>query len=88
MHSKSSVALMDCSSSIFEGLGDTAVVERYYSLAIDRKTLPPKLRAISETPKGEVMDVEDPVRRMYGLQFHSESVLTSEARGRLSTSWR
>ena len=54
------------------------VVGRYHSLAVDRSTLPSDLRVTAMTDDGEVMSVEDTDRRVFGLQFHPESILTPE----------
>lgn len=78
MHGKTSEATVDASSPMFEGLGGRIVVGRYHSLAVDLGTLPSDLRVTARTDAGEVMAVEDRGRRVYGLQFHPESVLTPE----------
>lgn len=78
MHGKTSEATVDASSPMFEGLGGRIVVGRYHSLAVDPGTLPSDLRVTARTDAGEVMAVEDRGRRVYGLQFHPESVLTPE----------
>lgn len=78
MHGKTSEATVDVSSPMFEGLGARIVVGRYHSLAVDPGTLPSDLRVTARTDAGEVMAVEDRGRRVYGLQFHPESVLTPE----------
>lgn len=77
MHGKTSVAMLG-DSPLYEGLPDRLVVGRYHSLAADPGTLPAELAVTSMTSDGEVMSVEDPVRKVYGLQFHPESILTPE----------
>lgn len=77
MHGKTSVAELG-DSVLFEGLPKEIVVGRYHSLAVDASTLPASLRATSFADDGEVMSVEDSENRVYGLQFHPESILTPE----------
>ena len=77
MHGKTSIAdLRD--SQLFKGLGETAQVGRYHSLAVDPSTLPSDLRITSVADDGEVMSVEDTENGVFGLQFHPESILTPE----------
>lgn len=76
MHGKSSEITADIGSQLFEGIGDCTTVGRYHSLAVDRDTLPSGLKVTSETDEGDVMSVEDPARKVFGVQFHPESILT------------
>ncbi len=77
MHGKTSEAELG-DSEIFKGLGFRTTVGRYHSLAVDRTTLPADLRITSVADDGEVMSVEDAGRKVFGLQFHPESILTPE----------
>lgn len=77
MHGKTSVASLG-DSAIFEGLPKEIVVGRYHSLSVEEDTLPPELRVTSRADDGEVMSVEDPLNKVYGLQFHPESILTPD----------
>lgn len=77
MHGKTSVATLG-ESVLFEGLPKEVVVGRYHSLSVEERTLPPDLVVTSRADDGEVMSVEDPLNRVYGLQFHPESILTPE----------
>ncbi len=77
MHGKSSDAELE-DSVLFNGIGRRATVGRYHSLAADPGTIPSGLRVTARTADGEVMAVEDPVRKVFGLQFHPESILTPE----------
>lgn len=80
MHGKMSVVTLDRTSRLFVGLGDTAEVARYHSLAVVKSTLPQCLKATSFTGDGEVMSVEHRNFPIYGLQFHPESILTPDGR--------
>ena len=76
MHGKSSVVSLDKGCPLFCGLGSTAQVGRYHSLAADDAALPSCLRVIARSEDGEVMAISHTEHPTYGLQFHPESILT------------
>ena len=78
MHGKQSMARLELSAPIFNGMEAEVPVARYHSLAALRETLPPELKVIAETADGEVMAVMHETAPLYGLQFHPESVLTPD----------
>ena len=80
MHGKSSEVSLDNESPLFRSMGPKTIVARYHSLAADPKTIPPQLKVTSVTDSGDIMAVEDQERKVFGLQFHPESVLTPEGR--------
>ncbi len=80
MHGKQSVAFLDNSSALFAGMDKEMTVARYHSLAADPKTIPDCLKVTATTPNGEVMAVEHRDYKIYGVQFHPESVLTNEGK--------
>ena len=55
-------------------------VGRYHSLAVMEDTLPPQLKEIARADDGEVMAVADMESKIYGLQFHPESIMTPEGK--------
>lgn len=78
MHGKSSIAKLN-KDPIFKGLNDEITVGRYHSLSLVETTLPKDLRIISKTTDGgEIMAVKHEKYDIYGLQFHSESILTPD----------
>ena len=78
MHGKQSQVTFDLDCPLFRGCPPVGPVARYHSLAVDPDTLPDDLMVTSFTDAGEVMAVEDRRRRVFGLQFHPESILTPE----------
>ena len=78
MNGKSSAVSLDTGSDVFRGIPERTTVGRYHSLAVDPDTLPKDLTVTSVTGEGDVMAVEDRRRRVFGLQFHPESILTPE----------
>ena len=78
MHGKSSIAKLN-KDPIFKGLNDEITVGRYHSLSLVETTLPKDLRIISKTTDGgEIMAVKHEKYDIYGLQFHPESILTTD----------
>jgi anthranilate synthase component 2 len=80
MHGKTSkVALKQ--SEIFEHLKNSIDVMRYHSLVLERKSLPGELAIIGESlDDREIMAVRHKKYRVYGLQFHPESILTESGK--------
>lgn len=78
MHGKQSEVKVDTESKIFRNLPENLKVARYHSLAADRSTVPKELKITAEDSSGEVMAVEHRDYKIYGLQFHPESILTPE----------
>ncbi len=70
--------------TVFRNLEKTFDATRYHSLVVDRASLPDCLEVTAWTDDGTIMGIrhkEDPVE---GLQFHPESILTSEGKRILS----
>ena len=78
MHGKTSLVKVDNESNLFKGITEEISVGRYHSLAVDKDTLPKGLKVIAITNDDEVMAVEDEKNKVYGVQFHPESVLTKD----------
>lgn len=78
IHGKISIANIEKGSKLFKSLGQTISVGRYHSLAVDKETLPDELIVTAITEDGEVMAVEDNKSKVYGVQFHPESILTKD----------
>ncbi|WP_195988418.1 aminodeoxychorismate/anthranilate synthase component II [Clostridium sp. D53t1_180928_C8] len=78
MHGKTSIVNIKKGSKLFQNLGQRISVGRYHSLAVDNKKVPEELIVTAVTEDGEVMAVEDNKNKIYGVQFHPESILTKE----------
>lgn len=76
MHGKQSEVTLDTSSELFRDFEKTTKVARYHSLAADNNTIPECLQVIGTADDGEIMAVKHKDHKIYGLQFHPESVLT------------
>ena len=80
MHGKQSEASISDDSDIFKDLPKSITVGRYHSLAVDASTLPAGLIPTAVASDGEVMAVEDRENKVYGLQFHPESIMTPDGK--------
>ncbi|MCR5033591.1 MAG: aminodeoxychorismate/anthranilate synthase component II [Lachnospiraceae bacterium] len=76
MHGKQSVAKLEQTCPLFQGLPEETTVARYHSLAADPDTIPEELQVTAVTQDGEVMAVQHRDYPVYGLQFHPESIMT------------
>lgn len=80
MHGKTSMVKTTPDSQLFQGIENPIQVARYHSLAAIRNTLPDGLKVTAWTEDGEVMAVEDTKKKVYGIQFHPESVMTPDGK--------
>lgn len=76
MHGKRSEVSTVADSPLFKGLGNRFAVARYHSLAADESTMPDCLEVTAVTDDGEIMAVQHKEYKIYGVQFHPESILT------------
>lgn len=68
-------------NDIFEGVSRKIDVMRYHSLVVDKETLPKELEVIGETVDDEViMAIKHKKKKIYGVQFHPESVFTPKGK--------
>ena len=65
---------------IFKDLAEPLEATRYHSLIVKRESLPDSLEITAETDDGEIMGVQHRQFQIHGVQFHPESILTTEGR--------
>lgn len=80
-HGKASAITLDASCPVFAGLPPVIQGARYHSLAAQADTIPDCLKVIARSDDGEIMGVRHRDHRVYGLQFHPESILTPQGSG-------
>jgi anthranilate synthase component 2 len=85
MHGKTS-RIFHTGTGIFEGAAQGFTATRYHSLVVDRDTLPEVLEITAWTEDGVIMGLRHRHYPIEGVQFHPESVLTTEG-PRLITNW-
>ncbi len=81
MHGKTSTIEHD-GGGIFEGLPSPLEVMRYHSLIVEADSLPKELRvlATSRDDPSEIQAMRHESHRVWGVQFHPESILTQEGK--------
>ncbi|MBM4288848.1 MAG: aminodeoxychorismate/anthranilate synthase component II [Deltaproteobacteria bacterium] len=77
MHGKTSLIYHD-GRDIFQGIPSPFEATRYHSLIVERDTLPDCLEIAAQTAVGEIMGLRHKRLAVFGVQFHPESILTSE----------
>ncbi len=79
MHGKTS-RIHHSSKGLLSGLPDPFEATRYHSLVIDPQSLPAELEVTAETEDGVIMAVQHREAKVEGVQFHPESVLTTDGK--------
>ncbi len=82
MHGKQKPIRKTKESKLLKGLDTVFLAARYHSLSAEEETLPQDLQVIarSDDRDEEVMAVEDATNKVFGVQFHPESVMTPEGK--------
>ena len=83
MHGKASEVSHD-GRTIFEGVSDNFLAGRYHSLIVEEESLPECLEVSAKTKEGVIMGLRHREWKVEGVQFHPESILTSEGKRLLS----
>lgn len=65
-------------AGVFRGTSRPLMATRYHSLAIRPETLPEELEVTATSRDGTIMGVRHRELRVEGVQFHPESILTTE----------
>lgn len=77
MHGKTSLVNHN-SAGVFEGLPNPFLATRYHSLVIEPGSVPETLEVTASTDEGVIMGIRHRDLAVEGVQFHPESVMTSE----------
>ncbi len=77
MHGKVSEIHHD-GSALFRGLPDPFRATRYHSLVVERESLPGELEIAAESADGVIMGLRHRRYPIWGVQFHPESIETTE----------
>ncbi len=79
-HGKTSL-ITHKNSGLFRNLSQPLEVMRYHSYVVEKKTLPHALEITAESLEdGEIMAIKHQSLPLYGVQFHPESIGTTEGR--------
>lgn len=79
MHGKASEVRHD-GKTIFAGINDGFMAGRYHSLIVERESLPSCLEISASTADDIIMGLRHRELKVEGVQFHPESILTSEGK--------
>ena len=82
MHGKTSQIFHE-GEGVFRGLPRPFEATRYHSLVIEAATCPAVLEVTARSADGEIMGVRHRELPLEGVQFHPESILTSEGKALL-----
>ncbi|HSE32195.1 MAG TPA: aminodeoxychorismate/anthranilate synthase component II [Pyrinomonadaceae bacterium] len=83
MHGKASEICHD-GKTIFQGLTDHFPAGRYHSLIVEKRSLPDCLEISAFTNDDIIMGLRHREMKVEGVQFHPESLLTTEGKRLLS----
>lgn len=78
-HGKTSNIQCDPQSRLFVDCKPSFLATRYHSLIVEKSSLPSQFHVSAwcdDFDITEIMAIEDPELRLYGVQFHPESLLT------------
>ena len=79
MHGKASEVNHD-GKTIFTGLQKPVLVGRYHSLIVEKNSLPDCLEISASTADNIIMGLRHRELKVEGVQFHPESILTSDGK--------
>ncbi len=77
VHGKSSEVIHG-NEGVFLGLNSPLIATRYHSLVIEPISIPPELVVTAKTRDGMIMGIRHRTLDVEGVQFHPESVLTTD----------
>jgi anthranilate synthase/aminodeoxychorismate synthase-like glutamine amidotransferase len=74
------VEVMHDGKTIFRDVDQPFEAGRYHSLVIERESLPDCLEISATSPDGLIMGLRHRTQKTEGVQFHPESILTSQGK--------
>ena len=74
------VEIIHDGKTIFKDLPSNFAAGRYHSLIVDRDGFPDELEISAESPDGLIMGLRHREKKIEGVQFHPESILTEHGR--------
>lgn len=84
VHGKSSEVVHN-NEGVFLGLNSPLIATRYHSLVIEPSSIPSELVVTAKTRDGMIMGIRHRILDVEGVQFHPESVLTTDGYNLMKT---
>ena len=78
VHGKADNIKIDTSHPMFKDMDSVIKVARYHSLSAVEESLPDCLKITAKSDDGEIMAVAHKDYRVWGVQFHPESIMTPQ----------
>lgn len=82
MHGKPSLVTVTAKSQLFKNCPQQFNAARYHSLIVDETSISKDLTITATTDSGEIMALADEKRKVFGVQFHPESIMTDPTVGK------
>ncbi len=80
VHGKADNIYLTAETPVFSGLPDGFEAARYHSLIVEPESLPECLEVTAVTKDKEIMALQHKEYKIYGVQFHPESIMTPQGR--------
>ena len=77
MHGKTDNITILKNSNIIKNIPNNFLATRYHSLEISNNCLPKEIEVLADNKEKTIMAIKVKNKRIYGLQFHPESIATS-----------
>ena len=77
MHGKTDNIIILKKSNIIKNVPNNFIATRYHSLEISTNSLPKEIEVLAENKEKSIMAIKVKNKNIYGLQFHPESIATS-----------
>jgi len=77
---KTPVKITDAKDNLFVDVQPITEVGRYHSWVIEPESLPADLQVTAQTDDGQIMAIKHKKYKIWGLQFHPESIMTDEGK--------
>ncbi len=74
------VEIIHDGKTVFAGIPNNFAAGRYHSLIVDRDGFPDSLEISAESPDGIIMGLRHREKKLEGVQFHPESILTEHGK--------
>tara|TARA_B100000809_G_scaffold46001_1_gene40397 strand:+ start:756 stop:1328 length:573 start_codon:yes stop_codon:yes gene_type:complete len=74
------ITITDTSDLLYKGLPNSFDIGRYHSWVVSNENFPKKLTITSVEENGQIMSLKHKDYKLYGVQFHPESILTEHGK--------